>query len=353
MTADLYPLQVLLVTLAGWVNRHQHHVIEYLVEENRAFGTYLTSSGSPDGPEPFVTEFLFSPRIGACDRADIGAVASHDPRGVMFVLPKDPDHGEWRLCLECATLFKEGGDNGRCFGTDGGPHVPIGDRVTLPVGVPEDEQNQSAWRRCGRCQNAYWDGNRVNKGHCPAGGPHAPTDPVLTLPHRSFRDDGAWQHPPTEPLRRRWRFCAKCAGLFWEGDFRQLRGICPKAGEHDPWGHDFLLTFARGAPRPGAAPASPTARRRRSRSGTGSRSGSTRRASGACGATPSWPPSWRGSPSGTRTRPPPTPTSRSRPSSGRMGCRGDGERGKGVQCRGFTSLGTRLRRSNETPCPAL
>jgi putative transposase len=28
-------LQVLLVTLAGWVNRHQQHIIEYLVEENR------------------------------------------------------------------------------------------------------------------------------------------------------------------------------------------------------------------------------------------------------------------------------------------------------------------------------
>jgi putative transposase len=33
MMVDLYP--VLLVTLAGWVNRHQQHVIEYLVEENR------------------------------------------------------------------------------------------------------------------------------------------------------------------------------------------------------------------------------------------------------------------------------------------------------------------------------
>jgi hypothetical protein len=32
MTADVYPLQVLLVTLAGWINRHQQHVIEYLVE---------------------------------------------------------------------------------------------------------------------------------------------------------------------------------------------------------------------------------------------------------------------------------------------------------------------------------
>jgi hypothetical protein len=35
MTTDVYPLQVLLVTLAGWINRHQQHVIEYLVEENR------------------------------------------------------------------------------------------------------------------------------------------------------------------------------------------------------------------------------------------------------------------------------------------------------------------------------
>ena len=35
MRTDLYPLQVLLVTLAGWVNRQQQHVIEYLVEENR------------------------------------------------------------------------------------------------------------------------------------------------------------------------------------------------------------------------------------------------------------------------------------------------------------------------------
>jgi putative transposase len=35
MTTDVYPLQVLLVTIAGWINRHQQHVIEYLMEENR------------------------------------------------------------------------------------------------------------------------------------------------------------------------------------------------------------------------------------------------------------------------------------------------------------------------------
>ncbi|MEM7311354.1 MAG: hypothetical protein AAF682_32105, partial [Planctomycetota bacterium] len=35
MTADYYPLRVLLLTFTGWVNRHQADVIAYLVEENR------------------------------------------------------------------------------------------------------------------------------------------------------------------------------------------------------------------------------------------------------------------------------------------------------------------------------
>jgi len=35
MQAEYHPLQVLLLTVSGWVNRHQQHVIEYLVEENR------------------------------------------------------------------------------------------------------------------------------------------------------------------------------------------------------------------------------------------------------------------------------------------------------------------------------
>ena len=50
MTADLYPLQVLLVTLAGWVNRQQQHVIEYLVEENRVL------KGQLEGRRPRVTD---------------------------------------------------------------------------------------------------------------------------------------------------------------------------------------------------------------------------------------------------------------------------------------------------------
>ena len=41
MSAAIFPLQVLLVTLAGWINRHQQHVIEYLVEENRVLKEHM------------------------------------------------------------------------------------------------------------------------------------------------------------------------------------------------------------------------------------------------------------------------------------------------------------------------
>src|SRR4029453_8751883 len=41
MTADLSPLRVLLVTLSGFVNRQQQHVIEYLLEENRVLKDQL------------------------------------------------------------------------------------------------------------------------------------------------------------------------------------------------------------------------------------------------------------------------------------------------------------------------
>ena len=42
MTADVPRLRLLLVSLAGWINRYQQHVIEYLVEESRALREQLT-----------------------------------------------------------------------------------------------------------------------------------------------------------------------------------------------------------------------------------------------------------------------------------------------------------------------
>ncbi len=44
MTANTCVLQMVLLTLEGWVSRHQQNVIEYLIEENRVL------EGAAEGP---------------------------------------------------------------------------------------------------------------------------------------------------------------------------------------------------------------------------------------------------------------------------------------------------------------
>ena len=41
LMTDFFPLRLILATFAGWVNRHQAHVIDYLVEENRVLEEQL------------------------------------------------------------------------------------------------------------------------------------------------------------------------------------------------------------------------------------------------------------------------------------------------------------------------
>jgi hypothetical protein len=41
MTAEFYPLQVLLLALSGWANPEQQRTIEYLVEANRVLNEQL------------------------------------------------------------------------------------------------------------------------------------------------------------------------------------------------------------------------------------------------------------------------------------------------------------------------
>jgi len=41
MTNVLHPFQFLVIALAGWLNRHQQAVIDYLIEENRVLKDQL------------------------------------------------------------------------------------------------------------------------------------------------------------------------------------------------------------------------------------------------------------------------------------------------------------------------
>jgi hypothetical protein len=99
-------------------------------------------------------------------------------------------------------------------------------------------RGQTAWRFCARCHAMFYDGDPANKGHCPGngGGPHAPAGFMFFLPHDRSSSSG---------MDGRWRFCAKCFGMFKPmlglGSAAGDPGPCPGGGRHEAAGFRFLL----------------------------------------------------------------------------------------------------------------
>src|SRR5262249_22129685 len=140
-------------------------------------------------PGPFDTEFLFSPRIGACPTGPGGALQSHQVLGLSFILPHDtgPDPAlqpGWRPCQNCEALFFSGdaATTGCLCCATRQPHDGTGsDGYQLPVDGT-GLQSQGAWKRCGNCAVAVWTGDTPSPDLCPGGtGRHSPTGPELHL----------------------------------------------------------------------------------------------------------------------------------------------------------------------------
>jgi hypothetical protein len=202
-------------------------------------GCYLTSNAQPDQPGVFQTEFLFTPVMGWCPHdANRDRLESHAALGWKFFLSHDiPEtstrQANYRRCRKCASLFWDGDPNfkGRCH--RGGAHEATAPNFVLTHSHAEDIQNQRNWRRCVKCASVFWAGATDNAVLCPGGGGHEATGLDLALNHPSFAEDGNHQ--------ANWRFCGKCGGLFWDGDFK-FKGLCPKdRGGHTSIGLNFLL----------------------------------------------------------------------------------------------------------------
>ncbi|MFF9212948.1 hypothetical protein [Streptomyces sp. NPDC014791] len=208
------------------------------------YGTHLLSKADPLQPGPHRTEFLFSPRIGACPSDESGAtLESHQALGYSFVLPHDlhdtvPRQRKWRRCTRCAALFRDSdgnGSGGLCWAS-AGPHQADAFDYALPL-VPATSSDQPKWQQCKRCDVLFYMGDdHGGRGRCRAGGEHQPKGPELAVPHRADVDN---------PNRlSQWRYCVKCAGLFWTGVFlvRDENNKCPKDhGRHERMGLDFAL----------------------------------------------------------------------------------------------------------------
>jgi hypothetical protein len=53
---QIYPLQILIASLAGWMNRRQAEVLEYLIEENRVLEEQLNGRALPDSTRCTIKE---------------------------------------------------------------------------------------------------------------------------------------------------------------------------------------------------------------------------------------------------------------------------------------------------------
>jgi hypothetical protein len=61
MSPLILPLHLLLMMFAGWLNRHQLEVIEYLQEENRLLKERLGGGGACASPMPSVADWPEEP----------------------------------------------------------------------------------------------------------------------------------------------------------------------------------------------------------------------------------------------------------------------------------------------------
>src|SRR6266498_3168160 len=204
-----------------------------------AYGLYMVMKDRPGVPGVYQKQFLFSPRIGQCPKDETrSSLESHEILGFKFVLPHAPADSvpgpnTWRLCKKCGTMFWNGAFPSMCW--KGGTHEPDSIAYTLEQGATEDHQHQSNWRVCQDCSTLFWDGEQSGlKGRCPAGGHHRGTGDPVRLPYLSIME--------TATSQKNWRFCEKCAGLFyWNGD-PQAQNFCPKdRGQHVARGFDFVL----------------------------------------------------------------------------------------------------------------
>jgi hypothetical protein len=100
-----------------------------------------------------------------------------------------------------------------------------------------DTTGQKDWRFCVKCAGLFWAPNGQAAGICPKGGAHAhhPASWNFYLPNDHQGATGTTG-------QKDWRFCPKCHGLFWAPNGDPAGSICPEdSAPHAPVGWNFYL----------------------------------------------------------------------------------------------------------------
>jgi hypothetical protein len=180
-------------------------------------------------PSDFSRRFIM--KMGS----SLGVITAIAGRAVPATAALDlPWQPYWRYCIKCNVLFFDGFPNfkGVCP-RDGRGHETLGFNFEIyyhqTINVPDTPNSQSGWRYCGKCAAMFFN-LFDDRGRCPVGGEHQPSGWHFVLEH---------DLPPTDTLQDRWRYCWKCKSLFFNGF--ETKGFCPAGGPHEASGFNFDL----------------------------------------------------------------------------------------------------------------
>jgi len=184
------------------------------------FGDIVTTGG----PEPYDGPDL----VAWTDDDAVWRHGGHQALGLRFILPIEPHASEgqpgWRYCTECRMLFWSLAPGNRCIVSKDGYHNAAGLHFRIPF-VPTGIHGQNGWRKCVKCAALVYfgEGTQTIRG-CPVDGLHqwSSTELEHVLPTIAENDS-----LPPEDGQPDWRYCVRCAGLFWNGQAH--KGICAAA----------------------------------------------------------------------------------------------------------------------------
>ncbi|MFJ5774670.1 hypothetical protein [Streptomyces sp. NPDC093094] len=161
--------------------------------------------------------------------AGVAAVVGGGLLTVGAAAPASAAQQLWRWCRRCSGLWFSGNSTrGRCPAGDGG-HDSTGSGNYILKEDQDGGRGQSGWRWCADCQGLWFSG-RVGYGTCPAGGGHWSIGPYpVTSALYRLEDIGNRDGPGGQ---EQWRFCAKCFGLFFDGNSPGVSGVCPRDHAH-------------------------------------------------------------------------------------------------------------------------
>jgi hypothetical protein len=145
----------------------------------------------------------------------------------------------WRYCGSCGVLFRSSRGQGTCPNNPEG-HAAAGFIFGIKYTgscVDDTPKYQSKWRGCSNCMTIFYNGKATKV--CPAGGSHSRDEgKCFYLPINRLHAEAL--NPENKFSQGGWRFCGRCAGLFFDG-YLDNKGVCPAGGAHAALGDMFVL----------------------------------------------------------------------------------------------------------------